>query len=205
MPPRSMGYVVSLRCDEPDPAVELVERHPEVRLKLDARPAWSDATIARLSSLPVDVLDLKGTEPRSPVYARPDERWYAELADAFPRALLEDPGAHVPASRRSWDEPVRSPSDLGRLPDAAGVNVKPSRVGSLSATVALVQAAQDRGMVVYGGGHSELGPGRGQARLLASMFYPAGPNDLAPYPATDVASMGRSLEPPSTLTGFRWE
>lgn len=207
MTPRVVKFVVSLRCDDATAVLDLVERYPQVRLKLDARPEWTDATVARLSTLPVDVLDLKGTNARSSVYAQPDDRWYARLGDAFPHALLEDPGLVVPAARRSWDEPMHSVSDLDRLPAAAAVNVKPSRIGSLSETVRLVQAAQDRGMIVYGGGHSELGPGRGQAQLLASMLYPSGPNDLAPHPlpSGDAAPLTGSLTPPTRVSGFRWE
>ena len=33
---------------------------------------------------------------------------------------------------------------------------------------------------MYGGGQLELGPGRCQAQLLAALFHPDAPNDLAP-------------------------
>ena len=33
---------------------------------------------------------------------------------------------------------------------------------------------------MYGGGQFELGPGRGQIQLLASIFHPDTPNDVAP-------------------------
>jgi hypothetical protein len=33
---------------------------------------------------------------------------------------------------------------------------------------------------MYGGGQYELGPGRPQIQRLASVFYPEGPNDVAP-------------------------
>ena len=33
---------------------------------------------------------------------------------------------------------------------------------------------------MYGGGQYELGPGRLQIQRLASVFYPDGPNDVAP-------------------------
>jgi hypothetical protein len=43
---------------------------------------------------------------------------------------------------------------------------------------------------MYGGGQFELGPGRGQAQLLASLFHPDEPNDLAPavYNVGDAAA-----------------
>ena len=33
---------------------------------------------------------------------------------------------------------------------------------------------------MYGGGQHELGPGRAQIQLLASLFHPRAPNDVAP-------------------------
>ena len=33
---------------------------------------------------------------------------------------------------------------------------------------------------MYGGGQFELGHGRRQIQMLASLFYPDGPNDVAP-------------------------
>jgi hypothetical protein len=33
---------------------------------------------------------------------------------------------------------------------------------------------------MYNGGMGELGVGRGQAQLLASLFHPDAPNDIAP-------------------------
>ncbi len=33
---------------------------------------------------------------------------------------------------------------------------------------------------MYGGGMGELGVGRGQIELLAAMFHPDAPNDVAP-------------------------
>jgi hypothetical protein len=33
---------------------------------------------------------------------------------------------------------------------------------------------------MYGGGQFELGPGRAQIQMLASLFYADGPNDVAP-------------------------
>ena len=40
--------------------------------------------------------------------------------------------------------------------------------------------AEREGIVLYGGGQSELGPGRGQIQLLAAIFHPDGSNDVAP-------------------------
>ncbi len=61
---------------------------------------------------------------------------------------------------------------------------------------------------MYGGGQFELGVGRGQLQLLASLFYPDGPNDIAPraynLPTVPDEVPAPPLSPPSDVTGFRW-
>ena len=60
---------------------------------------------------------------------------------------------------------------------------------------------------MYGGGMGENGVGRGQIQLLASIFHPDGPNDVAPSgynpeePAADLPSS--PLPPQPAATGFR--
>ena len=46
---------------------------------------------------------------------------------------------------------------------------------------------EQRGMGAYGGGQYELGVGRGHVQLLAALFHPHAPNDIAPggYDALD--------------------
>ena len=40
--------------------------------------------------------------------------------------------------------------------------------------------AEENGIQLYGGGQFELDVGREQIQALASLFYPEGPNDVAP-------------------------
>ncbi|HSO99420.1 MAG TPA: hypothetical protein VLP43_10750, partial [Solirubrobacteraceae bacterium] len=66
----------------------------------------------------------------------------------------------------------------------------------------------EHGIGAYGGGQFELGPGRGQAQYLASLFHPDTPNDLAPSgynidPPPD-GLPASPLEPRAEPTGFRW-
>ena len=87
------------------------------------------------------------------------------------------------------------------------VNIKPCRVGALRPLFEVYAKCEARGLITYGGGMGELDVGRGQIQLLASLFHPDGPNDVAPSgyntdtPAADL--------PPSPLaaapapTGFR--
>ncbi|MEA2124904.1 MAG: hypothetical protein QOI80_1686, partial [Solirubrobacteraceae bacterium] len=99
-------------------------------------------------------------------------------------------------------------ADLDALPlPARTINVKPSRVGSLRDLLELYAACADRGLAMYGGGMGELGVARGQVQLLASLFSPDGPNDIAPpgFNALDPEpGLPTSPLPPDPApTGFR--
>jgi hypothetical protein len=60
------------------------------------------------------------------------------------------------------------------------VNLKPSRFGSVEALLAAYEFCEQRQMGAYGGGQYELGVGREQIQLLAAIFHPDAPNDIAP-------------------------
>ncbi len=66
------------------------------------------------------------------------------------------------------------------VPAEGPLNVKPSRFGCLAELFRVYEYCQARGIQMCGGGQFELGPGRGQAQYLASLFHPDAPNDLAP-------------------------
>src|SRR6202011_5921214 len=115
---------------------------------------------------------------------------YRRVVDAFPDAWLEDPDVVDPESaawpephhdRITWDAPIHSIADIESLPFAPRmVNIKPSRVGGLQPLCATYDYCAEHGSGADGGGQFELGPGRGQAQSLASLFHPDTPNDLAP-------------------------
>ena len=55
---------------------------------------------------------------------------------------------------------------------------------------------------MYGGGMGENGVGRGQIQLLASLFHPDGPNDVAPSALQPGrAARGPALEPAAAAAG----
>ena len=60
------------------------------------------------------------------------------------------------------------------------LNSKPSRFGSVQRLLDFYDWCAAEGVELYGGGQFELGPGRGQVQLLASLFHPEAPNDVAP-------------------------
>jgi hypothetical protein len=67
------------------------------------------------------------------------------------------------------------------------VNIKPSRFGSVARLFEAYDYCAERGIGAYGGGQWELGVGRGHIQLLAALFHPDTPNDVAPggYNATE--------------------
>ena len=205
-----LRFVVSRRVERPEQVHELLRRFPGSQLKLDATRAWTEDVAAAIAVTgAVATIDLKGTAPGSSVFLEPDPVLYERVARLFPTAWLEDPGAPTGlpnASRIAWDEPIASVADI---PDEAGaVNVKPARIGSLAGVFAVIEHCARRGIPLYGGGQSEIGPGRGQAQLLAALFYPNAPNDLALLvynePEPTPAAPPSPLAPPAGVTGFRW-
>ncbi len=111
--------------------------------------------------------------------------------------------------RITWDAPIHSIDDIEALPFAPKmVNIKPSRIGGLRRLCDTYDYCVDRGIGAYGGGQFELGPGRGQAQYLASLFHADTPNDLAPvgFHESDPAPglQASPLAPAPDAIGFRW-
>ena len=91
--------------------------------------------------------------------------------------------------RVTWDAPIHSIADIEAMPwsPPKTVNVKPSRFGPISRLLAVYDYCEEHGIGAYGGGQTELGPGRGQIQYLASIFHPDTPNDTAPRGYNDPA------------------
>jgi hypothetical protein len=155
--PEPVHFVVS-------PAPGFSKFPAEARLKIDA--------VDLRPGLPVDVVDFKGLGDRATV----------ESALAlYPDALLEDPPVVVPGARVSWDIRITSADEVRRIPDRpSAINVKPARLGSFAELFDLYELCAAEGIDMYGGGQHELGPGRAQIQLLASLFHAQAPNDVAP-------------------------
>jgi hypothetical protein len=83
--------------------------------------------------------------------------------------------------RVTWDAIIHSVEDIDALQwPPRTVNVKPSRFASVERLFATYDYCEQHGIGAYGGGQWELGPGRRQIQLLASIFHPDTPNDVAP-------------------------
>ena len=217
--PRPLDFVVSTGLGSPPslaPVTDRIGAYPGVRFKLDSHPAWDEALIAALADTgAVAQIDFKGTYKGEWVDWETDPVLYARCAEAFPDAWLEDPDLTVPEAdaalephrdRITWDEPIHGVADLEALPfPPRAINVKPSRIGSWRELFAVYAWCAERGIRCFGGGQSELGVGRGQIQLLAALFHPEEPNDVAPpgwdhreFPSTGLPVSPLSPEPDAT-------
>ena len=183
---RPVRFVVSTRA-APERWLEVA---PGFEFKLDAEKDWDRELLRRLRELDrVRVVDLKAYYRGTVVDLAPDPELYRAIAEELPDVIVEDPwledglrkalaGAE---DRVSFDAPVHSLSDLDGLPlEPRWLNIKPSRFGTVRGLLETIDACEERGIQLYGGGQYELGPGRLHIQRLASVFYPDGPNDVAP-------------------------
>jgi L-alanine-DL-glutamate epimerase-like enolase superfamily enzyme len=220
---RPLTFVVSLRLGEPpslEPVQRRLARYPTLRFKLDPTSSWTPELIASLvETNAVDSVDFKSLYRGTVVDQPPDPVLYRRVTEAFPYAWIEDPDVVTPETaevlagahdRITWDAPIHSIDDIESLPFTPRmVNIKPSRIGGLPKLCATYDYCAQRGIGAYGGGQFELGPGRGQAQYLASLFHPDTPNDLAPVgfhendPAPGLPSS--PLPPQPSEVGFRWD
>ena len=217
--PRPVSFVVSPGPEDSiQPTRERLERYPAMRLKLMPTPNWDERLVRDLAATgAVDIVDLKGQYDETvPVALPPNPKLYGWILDAFSEALIEDPAVNEQTDsllaphreRITWDAPIRSVADIERRPSPPRMlNIKPSRFGSLHALLDAYEHCSCCGIGTYGGGQFELGPGRAQIQLLASLFHPSAPNDVAPaaYNAPQLADglPASPLAPPQPRTGFR--
>ncbi|MCJ7797889.1 MAG: hypothetical protein MUQ56_14205 [Thermoleophilia bacterium] len=196
-PSRPVRFVMSTRLASSSSVAllrEWVAVVPGLEFKLDPQSAWTPELFSSLRSLGrVRVLDLKGSYKGTSVDQPFDADLYrrvGELASAYdPPAYIEDPALDDGALAAldegvklvSWDAPIHSVADIEGLPfPPAAINIKPSRFGSVERLVAAVEYCEEHGIPMYGGGQFELGPGRDQIQVLASVFYADAANDVAP-------------------------
>jgi hypothetical protein len=195
--PQPVQFVCSMRLSpgEGQPStIETLRRklepYPTLRFKLDPTNDWDDALIAELVATgAVDSLDLKGFYKGTPVDVETDPELYAKLIEAFPEAWLEDPDVtdetrpilEPVRDRLTWDAPIHSIADIESRPwPPRMVNIKPSRIGGLRDLCDTYDYCAERDIGAYGGGQWELSVGRGHIQLLAALFHPETPNDVAP-------------------------
>ena len=191
-----------------DPVTRRLAVYPRIRFKLDGTPDWTDELIEGLQETgAVDSIDFKGAYKGTAVDVETDPAFYRKIAEAFPDAWLEDPdlddeeALHALApfqDRITWDAPIHDVEDiLARKVIPRTVNLKPSRFGSVKSLFEGYEFCEQRGMGAYGGGQYELGVGRGHIQLLAALFHPNAPNDIAPGGYDDARSRARTARIPA--------
>jgi len=188
-----LTFVNSFGLGDPPDTGKLAGRratNPTVGFKLDVAPSWTQDVMDRVAAVDgIAVIDFKGrydleVEDETALLAM-----YERTLATFSGVLFEDPHDRPEviemltplADRVSYDAPITSVASIGTTPiTVRTVNVKPCRVGRLQELSRLYAHCESAGMRMYNGGMGELGVGRGQAQLLASLFHPDAPNDIAP-------------------------
>ena len=208
---RSVRFVVSTRGD----AFAWLDHNPKLELKLDPDENWDRPFMERLAATGrVRVLDFKAYYRGTAVDLEPDPRLYRTAAELFPEAVLEDASLEGECGevlrgedgRLSFDAPIHSVGDVLALPVSPGwLNIKPSRFGTVARLLECIEHCDANSTQMYGGGQFELGVGRRHIQVLASLFYPEGPNDVAPgdYNTGDPRpGLPQSPLPPPAAVGF---
>jgi hypothetical protein len=223
--PAPVRFILSLRLGEP-PELARVEdwlaAAPWLEFKLDAENSWPDQLFEQLGETGlVRQVDLKGLYTGTVVDNPPTERLYRKTIECFGDAWIEDPAftdvtrplleAEGVIERLTWDAPIHSVADIEGLEFAPrGMNIKPSRFGTLSELLAAIEYCAERGIEMYSGGQFELAVGRAQLHVLASVFFPDTPNDAAPahyhsgVPDPDAPPSPLPVPPPEQRRGFSW-
>jgi O-succinylbenzoate synthase len=183
------------------------------RVKLKIKPGWDvEPTRAVREAWP----DLRLQVDANSIYTLDQADHLAQL-DAFDLLLIEQPLAHddifdhAKLQRRlrtpiCLDESIVSPEHARwalELKACGVINIKPSRVGGLSAARQIHDMCQEAGVPVWCGGMLETGIGRAANVALASLPNFALPGDISAsdrYFRRDVVSNPFALNPDSTLS-----
>ena len=220
--PDPVRFVASTRLSvgDEEPTADRVHalraRVPGIECKLDPTSDWTDELLAELrATSAVVTLDLKGQYHGTMVDQEPDPALYERVIEAFPEAVIEDPAVTAETrpmlepivDRLAWDAPITGIESCEALPfEPRWLNVKPSRFGTVESLLATIAWANARDVSLYGGGQFESGVGRDQIQTLAALFYPDGPNDVAPgaynEPTLPDELPASPLDPPEGEPGF---
>lgn len=183
------------------------------RVKLKIKPGWDiEPTRAVRERWP----DLRLQVDANSIYTLDDADHLAQL-DAFDLLLIEQPLAHddiidhAKLQRRlrtplCLDESIVSPEHTRwaiELRACGVINIKPSRVGGLTAARRIHDLAAEAGLPVWCGGMLETGIGRAANVALASLPNFTLPGDIsasARYFRRDVVRNPFALNPDSTLS-----
>ncbi len=165
-----------------------LQAEPGASFKLDVpSEGWPESMWSELAAIGrVRIVDFK---------RRGTGRSVALAHQYLPEAWLEDPPlkafdesdhSHAWTDRIAVDGYLMRVADLAVLPfRPAAINVKAPRMGGPLEALRCLDLCRQNGWTCYIGGMFEVGPGRHQARVLASLFSSNEWNDLAPIRVRD--------------------
>ena len=215
-----LSFVVSIRLGEPPqlvPVTSRLEIQPGLQFKLDPTDDWTDEIVSALAETgAVESVDFKSFYTDGFVVQTGKLPLYEMVIGGLPDAWIDDPDLKIPEvdeflvphrDRISWDANIHSIDDIEALPfKPKMVNVKPSRIGGLKRLLDTYDYCEREGIGMYSGGQFELGVGRDHVQLLAAIFHPDSPNDVAPtgwnVPAPIAPLQGSPLSLTEAATGF---
>ncbi|WP_340101951.1 hypothetical protein [Salinibaculum salinum] len=214
-------FVASPPVPDGDPTRvgEILAVNPACEFALQPTDAWTADTFATLAETDaVRVLDLNDQPEGVDDGRAPDFALYHRVFETFPDGVVADPAVSddvrdllaTNAERLSWGRSIRSVADLRDAPfEPNWCSIAPSRFGTVRSLLETIEYCEDQDINMYGDGQCELCVGRGHIQLLASLFYPDGPNDVAPRaynkPTTKTDLRASPLEPPEDPTGAEWK
>jgi o-succinylbenzoate synthase len=193
------------------------------RIKLKIQPGWDVAVVAAVRDLVGD--DVTVQVDANAAYTLDDADTLQALDD-YDLACIEQPLAwdalleHAELQRRlrtpvCLDETLRSPTDVRRALDldaCRNVNLKPARVGGITASLEIAELCRSRGVPLWCGGMMESGIGRAGNLALCSLPAFTDPADMSPAsvlfswdlvdPTYEVAADGTIAVPDAPGLGF---
>jgi len=198
---------------------EILAVTPTCEFALKPTDGWTADTLARLAATDaVRVLDLSDQSDGNGDDRAPNPQLYRRVFETFPDAIVADPvvseAVHdllaAYSGRLSLSASVHSTANLRGTPfDPDWCSITPSRFGTVRSLLETIEYCVEQDISMYGGGQCELCVGRGHIQLLASLFYPNGPNEVAPRaynkPTIRADLHSSPLEPPDAPTGMEWK
>ncbi len=193
------------------------------RIKLKIQPGWDVDVVGAVRGLVGD--DVMLQVDANAAYTLRDIETLQALDD-YDLACIEQPLAwdalveHATLQRQirtpvCLDETLRSPDDVRRALDldaCRNVNLKPSRVGGITASLEIAELCRSRGVPLWCGGMMESGIGRAGNLALCSLPAFTHPADMSPAsvlfswdlvdPTYEVASDGTIAVPEAAGLGF---
>lgn len=161
------------------------------RIKLKIAPGWDVQVVAAVRELVGAGVMLQ--VDANAAYTLADAEHLAEF-DEFDLACIEQPlewdalAEHAALQQRirtpvCLDESLRSPRDVVRALDidaCRNVNLKPGRVGGITASLEIAETCRSRGVPLWCGGMMESGIGRAGNLALCSLRAFTEPADMSP-------------------------